>query len=128
MLTIVLAYKTASPRKEVPKVCYFGHDRRAAKAVTVPDGYAFIETQIVPRGYGRKFAPKVSAKSDSKESPSDSAVTTTPADSPPGPDPVAGDESPSSAAGDQPELPSSEGATEPKATPKKPASKQGKRK
>jgi len=58
MLTIVTAYKTKHRRKEVPKIVYFGHDRKEARKQTVPEGYLFIETTLVAPGYNRKFVKK----------------------------------------------------------------------
>lgn len=64
MLVIVTAYKTKNRKRETPEILYFGHDRSKAKKVTIPEGYKFIETQLVPPGYNRRFAKpaKVEAK------------------------------------------------------------------
>ncbi len=65
-----MGYKTASRRTEVPEVLYLGHSKKEAKAVQVPEGFLFIETQVITPGYGRRF--RKGAKRQAKAANNDS--------------------------------------------------------
>ena len=62
MLRIVLAFKGNKRKDGDPKVVYLGSSSKKAKECEVPEGYSFIETQLIPPGYGRRWSKTAKAE------------------------------------------------------------------